>query len=123
MPPPCLDINPCLHSTKNLAVLAKQEAYVREVSDTVNGLDNVMYERREGPVPTICYTYVALSGLLVALHGEPRAVRSTAVPWAMASRPCGRAEDRSIETEPDVTALSRPLPQRAVSVVAAATEH
>lgn len=38
------DEHPCLHSTRNPAVLARQEAYVRKVIDTVNDLDNVLYE-------------------------------------------------------------------------------
>jgi hypothetical protein len=38
------DEHPCLHSTLNPAVLAHQEAYVRKVIDTVNDLDNVLYE-------------------------------------------------------------------------------
>jgi hypothetical protein len=38
------DEHPCLHSTLNPDVLARQEAYVRHVIDTVNDLDNVLYE-------------------------------------------------------------------------------
>ncbi len=38
------DEHPCLHSTLNPAVLARQEAYVRKVIDIVNDLDNVLYE-------------------------------------------------------------------------------
>jgi hypothetical protein len=38
------DEHPCLHSTLNAGVLAKQEAYVRKVIETVNDLDNVLYE-------------------------------------------------------------------------------
>lgn len=38
------DQHPCLHSTLNPAVLQRQEAYVRKVIDTVNDLDNVLYE-------------------------------------------------------------------------------
>ena len=38
------DEHPCLHSTLNPDVLARQEAYVRKVIDTVNDLDNVLYE-------------------------------------------------------------------------------
>lgn len=38
------DQHACLHSTLNPAVLALQEAYVRKVIDTVNDLDNVLYE-------------------------------------------------------------------------------
>ena len=38
------DVNPCLHSLANPAALARQEAYVRKVIDTVNDLDNVLYE-------------------------------------------------------------------------------
>ena len=38
------DEHPCLHSTLNPAVLARQETYVRKVVDTVNDLDNVLYE-------------------------------------------------------------------------------
>ncbi len=38
------DEHPCLHSLHNPAVLARQEAYVRKVIDTVNDLDNVLYE-------------------------------------------------------------------------------
>jgi hypothetical protein len=38
------DEHPCLHSTLNADVLAKQEAYVRKVIETVNDLDNVLYE-------------------------------------------------------------------------------
>jgi hypothetical protein len=38
------DEHPCLHSALNPAVLARQEAYVRHVTDTVNDLDNVLYE-------------------------------------------------------------------------------
>jgi len=33
-----------IHSLKNPAVVARQEAYVRKVIDTVNDLDNVLYE-------------------------------------------------------------------------------
>jgi hypothetical protein len=38
------DEHDCLHSTRLPAVLARQEAYVRKVIDTVNDLDNVLYE-------------------------------------------------------------------------------
>lgn len=38
------DKHPCLHSTLNPEALARQEAYVRKVIDTVNDLDNVLYE-------------------------------------------------------------------------------
>lgn len=38
------DEHACLHSTLNPAVLARQEAYVRQVIDTVNDLDNMLYE-------------------------------------------------------------------------------
>jgi hypothetical protein len=38
------DENPCLHSLLNPDVLARQEAYVRHVIDTVNDLGNVLYE-------------------------------------------------------------------------------
>jgi len=38
------DEHPCLHSTLNPAALARQEAYVRKVVDTVNDLDNILYE-------------------------------------------------------------------------------
>ncbi len=38
------DEAPSLHSLHNPAVLAHQEAYVRKVIDTVNDLDNVLYE-------------------------------------------------------------------------------
>ncbi len=38
------DDRPTLHSLGNPAVLARQEAYVRKVVDTVNDLDNVLYE-------------------------------------------------------------------------------
>ncbi len=38
------DEHVCLHSTLNPLALAKQEAYVRKVIDTVNDLDNVLYE-------------------------------------------------------------------------------
>ena len=38
------DENPSLHSMLNPEVLARQEAYVRKVIDTVNDLDNVLYE-------------------------------------------------------------------------------
>jgi len=38
------DVNSCLHSLKLPEVLARQEAYVRKVIDTVNDLDKVMYE-------------------------------------------------------------------------------
>jgi len=38
------DEHPCLHSTINTLALAKQEAYVRKVIDTVGDLDNVLYE-------------------------------------------------------------------------------
>jgi hypothetical protein len=33
-----------LHSMHNLQVLRHQESYVRKVVDTVNDLDNVLYE-------------------------------------------------------------------------------
>lgn len=38
------DEHACLHSTRVPEVLAFQEAYVRQVVDTVNDLDNVLYE-------------------------------------------------------------------------------
>lgn len=38
------DEHPCLHSLLNPDVLRCQEAYVRKVIDTVNDLDNVLYE-------------------------------------------------------------------------------
>ena len=38
------DINPTLHSLGNPEVLARQEAYIRKVIDTVNYFDNVLYE-------------------------------------------------------------------------------
>ncbi|MHC4619257.1 MAG: DUF6298 domain-containing protein [Planctomycetota bacterium] len=38
------DIHPSLHSVHNPEVLRHQEAYVRKVIDTVNDLDNVLYE-------------------------------------------------------------------------------
>jgi hypothetical protein len=38
------DEHPCLHSTLNPEVLRLQEAYVHKVIDTVNDLDNVLYE-------------------------------------------------------------------------------
>jgi len=38
------DEHACLHSTLNPDVLARQEAYVRKVIETVNDLDNVLYE-------------------------------------------------------------------------------
>ena len=38
------DVDQCLHSILNPLALAKQEAYVRKVIDTVNDLDNVLYE-------------------------------------------------------------------------------
>jgi hypothetical protein len=38
------DDQPTLHSLGNPKVLARQEAYVRKVVDTVNDLDNVLYE-------------------------------------------------------------------------------
>jgi hypothetical protein len=38
------NIHPSLHSLFNPAVLMHQEAYVRKVIDTVNDLDNVLYE-------------------------------------------------------------------------------
>ena len=38
------DVHPCLHSTLNAEALARQEDYVRKVIDTVNDLDNVLYE-------------------------------------------------------------------------------
>jgi Family of unknown function (DUF6298) len=38
------DTDPCLHSTLNPDVLARHEAYVRAVIETVNGFDNVLYE-------------------------------------------------------------------------------
>lgn len=38
------DTDPSLHSLLNPLVLARQEAYVRKVIDTVNDLDNVLYE-------------------------------------------------------------------------------
>jgi hypothetical protein len=38
------DEHPCLHSSFNPPALAKQEAYVRKVIETVNDLDNVLYE-------------------------------------------------------------------------------
>ena len=38
------DLNPSLHSLKLPEVLSRQEAYVRKVIDTVNDLDNVLYE-------------------------------------------------------------------------------
>jgi hypothetical protein len=38
------DIDPSLHSLHNPMVVAYQEAYVRKVLDTLNDLDNVLYE-------------------------------------------------------------------------------
>lgn len=38
------DENPCLHSMKNPAVLAKQEAYVRHTIEALRDLPNVIYE-------------------------------------------------------------------------------
>ncbi len=38
------DEHPCLHSLLNPDALARQEAYLRKVIDTVNDLDNVLYE-------------------------------------------------------------------------------
>lgn len=38
------DFHACLHSLKNPSVMSYQEAYVRKVIDTVNDLDNVLYE-------------------------------------------------------------------------------
>jgi hypothetical protein len=38
------ETDPSLHSLHNPAALAHQEAYVRKVIDTVNDLDNVLYE-------------------------------------------------------------------------------
>ena len=38
------DEHPCLHSLMLPDVLAHHEAYVRKIIDTVNDLDNVLYE-------------------------------------------------------------------------------
>lgn len=47
---------PSLHSLGNPAVLARQEAYVRKVIETVNDLDNVLYEIiNEGGTREWCY--------------------------------------------------------------------
>jgi hypothetical protein len=53
---PDADDKPTLHSMKNPELVKKQEAYVRKVVDTVNDLDNVLYEiLNEGG--TIDWTY------------------------------------------------------------------
>ena len=50
------DGQPTLHSLENKAVLALQEAYVKKVIETVNDLDNVLYEIiNEGGTIDWCY--------------------------------------------------------------------
>lgn len=52
------DSSETIHSLKNPAVVAQQEAYVRQVIDTVNDLDNVLYEIiNEGGTITIDLRY------------------------------------------------------------------
>lgn len=47
---------PTLHSMGNKAALARQEAYIRKVIETVNDLDNVLYEVvNEGGTTEWCY--------------------------------------------------------------------
>ena len=47
---------PTLHSMGNKAALARQEAYIRKVIETVNDLDNVLFEVvNEGGTTEWCY--------------------------------------------------------------------
>ena len=53
---PDKDASPTLHSLDNKEVLSRQEAYVRKVIETVNDLDNVLYEIiNEGGTTAWCY--------------------------------------------------------------------
>ena len=58
------EVHPSLHSMHNAEVLAHQEAYVRKVVDTVNDLDNVLYEviNEGGSVEWQCHVVDTVHG-------------------------------------------------------------
>ncbi len=82
-----------VHTLANPAVTALQEAYVKKVIDTVNDLDNVLYEiANEAPDESIAWQYHLIDYIKAYEAGKPKQhpVGMTGALRVAAQRPAGQ---------------------------------